>query len=92
MRSELEHGRELHDVDEREAERDEVVKGPKAHLRELRCHQRGREGAKPVEGVQHCEASRYAILVTRDEAVGGGELRSQPCGYGEQGWSRRRFM
>ena len=51
VRAELEHGRELHDIDEREAERDEVVEGPKAHLRELRCHERGREGTKPVEGV-----------------------------------------
>ena len=84
MRAELEHGRELHDVDECEAERDKVVEGPEAHLRELRRDEWGRERAETVEGVQHRQPRRYAVLVARDEAVGRGELRGESCRYGEQ--------
>ena len=84
MRAELEHGSELHDIDKREAERDEIVERPEAHLRELRRNERGRERAEPVEGVQHREPRRHAVLVARDEAVGRGELRGESCRHGEQ--------
>ena len=69
--AESEHECKDSHVYDRQSERDEIVERPESQLGELCRHQRGRERAKSIEGVQHGKPSGNIVAVSRYEAVRG---------------------